>query len=570
MKNKTKSASGAKCMSITSTLKCALVGEHQVHSNSTKTKGQRATWKLTDDGRYEVTTFSSSGAKMGQWFDDAPPQPAIAPKSNLCGVRWERGADGSRIAKEDQIACGRDPGHDGKHKGFKGAHVSEWEGNGSSGGIHMPTGITEPVSVGYHVVGETEVAVRPLTKIGEYSVHPAAALFPMINATKWPAFVDDIRENGQREKIVRVLVDGLWVILDGRNRLSACLEIGVEPKFREFGEESSDGDDPIAFVTSVNVQRRHLDETELAYIGLELVPMYEKQAKERQRAGVTATLREGDKGTAAEHAARAVGISARSMESALRVKRDADPELLEASRDRGQMAVSAAAELAKLPKDKQREQLAKADGRKITLGKARSIVNQERKRDVVRSINEQQVDTMPEGPFRLIVCDWPWLYDNSDQHEGSRGHIPYPGMSTDEALAMAPKLDELAHEDGCILGFWTTNAFMPDAVRIVEAWGFTWRTIRTWDKGRDGIGTWCRSRTEHLIIAERGDVEHTLNEVSTLIAEARREHSRKPEEPMAAFEKHCPGPMLEMFAREPRSGWARWGAETEKFATEAA
>lgn len=412
----------------------------------------------------------------------------------------------------------------------------------------------------------------PLTKIGEHEVHPAAALFPMISEAKWPAFVEDLRVNGQRTKIV--LIGKL--ILDGRNRYKALLELGREPKFRQFGDDPTDGSDPIAFVTSLNIQRRQLDETELAYVGLELVPMYEAQAKERQVANlkqgpVSATLRErGDeRGKAAEAAAKAVGVSARTIESAIKVQRDAAPEVLAASRDQGRIAVSAAAELAKLPKEKQREIVEREGNRKITLGKAKSLVRQEEKRSVVRDINEQKVAPAPLGPFGVIVIDPPWPYDNSDQHEGSRGHIDYPSMSIQAICDLAPQFDTRAKDD-CILALWITNAFVHEVGRILFSWGFEHRTMITWDKELAGVGSLPRGQTEHLVIATRGAPVHTLNEITTLLRVKRREHSRKPDEMYELLAKHCSGPFIDMFSREPRDGWATWGAETQKFATEAA
>lgn len=552
------------------TLKCVLAArdalgrEHTVHATSKAGRAapQYTTWSTDADGRIRVIEYTR-GKRQSERYEGEP----VAPPDHLklctqCGgVQCEPGSCLYALRPEKLAApsladacgkCGRELGeHDGK-KCPKPAKTPK---------------VSEPTASQAEAVAPAKV-----TKIGQHDVHPAAALFPMIGDAEWAAFVADIKTSGQRKKIVRIDVGGSWQVLDGRNRLRACLELGVHPRFRVFGDEPGDGSDPIAFVVSENVQRRHLNETQRAFVGAELVPMYEAQAKERMLAGKKAADPAGNlrQGSAAEHAAHAVNVSPSTIEKALRVNRDAAPEVIAAAKDRGQMKVSAAADLSTLPKEKQREIVEKVGTGEIRSGKVRSLVMQEKKRDIVRTINEQQVSAMPVGPFRVIVADWPWPYENSDQHEGSRGHIPYPPMSIEQAFAMAPELDKLAHEDGCILGFWTTNAFMPEAVRIVEAWGFSWRTIRTWDKCRDGIGTWCRSRTEHLIIAERGEVEHTLNEVSTLLCAARREHSRKPDEAMEMFEQHCSGPMLELFAREPRSGWASWGAEVEKFATEAA
>ena len=125
----------------------------------------------------------------------------------------------------------------------------------------------------------------------------------------------------------------------------------------------------------------------------------------------------------------------------------------------------------------------------------------------------------------------------------------------------------LAAED-CVLWLWTTNAFMDDALALVAEWGFTQKTILTWDKQKLGLGDWLRNVTEHCILAVRGKPVVTLTNQTTLISEARREHSRKPEAFYSLVESLCPAPeggRLEMFAREPRKGWIAWGAETEKF-----
>ena len=424
-----------------------------------------------------------------------------------------------------------------------------------------------------------------LEKIGSYEVHPAAALFPMIGGADREAFIADLK-NGLRRKIVRL--NG--AILDGRNRLSGCLELGIEPQFREFGSEPGDGDDPITFVISENIARRHLNETQRSFVGAELVPMYEAAAKERQKRKsdpASANVREQN-GKATEAAARAVNVSARSIENALKVKRDAAPEVLAAAKDRGELKVSAAADLATLPKSKQTEIIKKVGGGEIRAGKVRSLVRQENKRDVVRKINTGAVLPPPLGPYGVIYADYPWLYENSDQHEGSRGHIDYPPMALDQAqlevarhkglqvsdltiIDHAHMMQSRASED-CILALWTTNWHIVMQMRqVLAAYGATHRTVITWPKPKAGVGTWPRGQTEHLVIASYGEPTHTLNELTTLLESyAQREHSRKPDEVADLLRKHCAGPFLELFGREQREGWTVWGAESKKFDQEAA
>ena len=116
-----------------------------------------------------------------------------------------------------------------------------------------------------------------------YPVHPAAELFPMMDAEALQALADDIREHGQREPVI--LYHG--AVLDGRNRLRACELAGVEPRFVTV--ESEEVVDPIAFVLSLNRHRRHLTPAQVAVLIVDVSDMYAVAAAERMRA----TLRVG-------------------------------------------------------------------------------------------------------------------------------------------------------------------------------------------------------------------------------------------------------------------------------------
>ena len=87
-------------------------------------------------------------------------------------------------------------------------------------------------------------------------IHPAADAFPMMDAGRYAELMEDIRDHGLRVPIV--LYEGM--ILDGRNRASACAELGIEPRFEEFAG------DPWAYVWSMNGSRRDLDKGQRAII----------------------------------------------------------------------------------------------------------------------------------------------------------------------------------------------------------------------------------------------------------------------------------------------------------------
>jgi hypothetical protein len=185
-----------------------------------------------------------------------------------------------------------------------------------------------------------------------YEIHPAAGLFPPLADDALHALAEDIRANGLVHPII--LHDNR--VLDGRNRLKACEMAGVEPRFTVWQENGS----PTAWVLSVNLHRRHLDESQRAMIAARAKEQFEAEAREAQRSlagtrkDLGANLRQGRAPKSAERAARLVSVSGRSVELASKVIRNGDPELVDAV-DRGDVAVSAAATVAGLPKEQQKK-----------------------------------------------------------------------------------------------------------------------------------------------------------------------------------------------------------------------
>jgi N6-adenosine-specific RNA methylase IME4 len=188
-------------------------------------------------------------------------------------------------------------------------------------------------------------------------------------------------------------------------------------------------------------------------------------------------------------------------------------------------------------------------------------------RDKTISKIESEPKPLPTGKFRVIVADPPWAYTKRKDDGTHRAALTYPDMTTDEICEMGAEIISRAHDDA-VLWLWTTNAFMRDAFRVVDAWGFQEKTILTWAKSKMGTGDWLRGKTEHCILAVRGKPVVNLTNQTTLLDGVVREHSRKPDEFYALVESLCPGSKLEIFAREQRVGWSGWGAESEKFGDE--
>lgn len=378
----------------------------------------------------------------------------------------------------------------------------------------------------------------------------------MLDGADFEALVASMLSSGFDKRMPIYTLDG--EILDGRNRWRAAKKAGVEPIVREFI-----GGDPLEFVVRANVTRRHLDESQRAIAGARLKVMFEAEAKERQREGgrtkLTANLQQASRSpTSGAKAAAMVSVSARSVESASKVLSCGTLELINAV-EHGKIAASVAAKLAVMPEAQQRATVGKIERGEIKSAQAISEIKRESKRALGAELDANPVP-LPTGQFDVIVIDPPWQYERRAEDMTHRGRNQYPDMSTDSICAL-PVQARAAND--CVLWLWTTNAFMRDAFRCLDSWGFTEKTILTWAKDRMGMGDWLRGQTEHCIMAVRGKPLVTLTNQTTLLAAPMREHSRKPDEFFDLVGKLCHGSKLEMFSREARAGWTRWGAETD-------
>lgn len=227
-------------------------------------------------------------------------------------------------------------------------------------------------------------------EIGGYQVHPVASMFPMIGDDELQQLADDIKENGQHEPIVLApyhkdfvaildshglsFTDDEWyrvcdqypeidaelepdfVLIDGRNRMAACLLAGVEPIVTNEipgNTMCKDSDDPdweqfvTAWITSGNIHRRHMSKGQLAAIAVEIEKWKAVEAKKRMEEGTNQhtspmeKLPQGTGSTASDEAGAMLGVTGRSVRDAKYVEQN-DPEVFEKVKA-GEVAPSAAA-----------------------------------------------------------------------------------------------------------------------------------------------------------------------------------------------------------------------------------
>ena len=181
------------------------------------------------------------------------------------------------------------------------------------------------------------------------------------------------------------------------------------------------------------------------------------------------------------------------------------------------------------------------------------------------------LDDLGGSRFGSLLADPPWRFRNrtgkvAPEH---RRLSRYDTLTWRQIAALSVG-DVMADESHCYL--WVPNALVAEGLRVLEAWGFTYKTMLVWHKVRKdggsdgrGVGFYFRNVTEPVLFGVRGRLRTSApgRRQVNLVATPKREHSRKPQELYQIIESCSPGPYLELFARYPRPGWTAWGNEAD-------
>lgn len=189
--------------------------------------------------------------------------------------------------------------------------------------------------------------------------------------------------------------------------------------------------------------------------------------------------------------------------------------------------------------------------------------------------------------YGAILADPPWDWRSWGRSRGltngntatSREVCRHYDLMDASSIGLLPVSDLCAPD--AILFMWATWPMMPEALEVIKAWGFTYKTCAfDWMKANNtqpsffqeevpaqvGMGYWTRSNTEPCLLATRGKPKRLNADVRQGIIAPRREHSRKPDGVHDRVQRLVAGPYLELFARQKRPNWDVWGNQTDKFA----
>lgn len=199
-----------------------------------------------------------------------------------------------------------------------------------------------------------------------------------------------------------------------------------------------------------------------------------------------------------------------------------------------------------------------------------------RRKDAKNLVQEQNRRTpttarpAPEGRFATFVADPPWRYDNTASRGAAENH--FPTMTVEELVDLDVVRKRAA--DQAHLYLWTTASHLPDAFRVMTAWGFDYKTVLVWCKPQLGMGNYFRMSTELVLFGVRGGLLTQARDIRNWFEAERGAHSAKPLQFYDLVQKASSGPYMELFSRcHARTlqncmcskcllGWEVWGNQS--------
>ncbi len=320
--------------------------------------------------------------------------------------------------------------------------------------------------------------------------------------------------------------NGLWipilcnkdgVILDGHHRYDICHELGIQTKHavRTF-------ENPLLekkFVIECNLHRRHLNDFQKAELGIPLQKINEEIAKQNQQLHHNRVSSNEETHNSNKETSQEIGVSKSTFERAKKIIEKAPEDLKE-----------------------------KVRNGETSINYAYKTVNRQDKK-----ANKEPI---PKGEFDVILADPPWTYDintrgSPDDH--------YDVMSDNEIYNM-----KIPSSKDCVLFMWGTAPKLPEALKVITAWGFIYKTHMVWIKDKIGTGYYFRGKHELLLVAVKGNplIPEEKDRPDSVLIAPRTTHSTKPEQIYSIIERMYPNSQyLELFARNTREGWKSWGNE---------
>ncbi len=344
-------------------------------------------------------------------------------------------------------------------------------------------------------------------------------LIPPLHEEEYKQLEDSIMKEGCRDALV------LWgkILLDGHNRFEICKKNKI--LFKTTQKEFKDRNEAKIWIIKNQFGRRNINAYQKSLLAIKLKFIFEELAKEKQKTHTKEGYQKSDKPVhTLKEISKIAKVSHDTIHKVEKIEKEATPE--------------------------EKEQLEEG---KASINEIYMKVR--RKNRII-----PPSPPIPEGKFNILYADPPYKYDFSLTVSREIAQN-YPDMTTDDICALK---DKLPIDDNAILLLWCPAPKLKDGLRIMQEWGFTYKTHAVWDKVIKGMGYWFRARHELLLLGVKGKFSppDPSSLFDSVIVEKRTEHSKKPEKVYDMIEKMFPqGKYLELFSRTKRKNWIGWGLD---------
>ena len=364
-------------------------------------------------------------------------------------------------------------------------------------------------------------------------------LIPSLAPEERAGLEKSLIEEGCRDALI------VWngVIVDGHNRYEICKEYGIE--FKTIEKKFPDKDAAKVWIIENQFSRRNLPIYVRGELMLKLKPLIAAKAKESYKSNVGRPSKSPQNSATISNVetrkelSKLAGVSHDTISRIEKIAKKA-PDDVKTKLRAGEMSINEAYKQLKRSEKKQKQEEARKQNAEL--------VQQAKPLEFI------------DGKYQTIVIDPPWDWgDEGDINQLGRAKPEYSTMSFDE-LKDFPVAEKAA--ENCHIYLWITNRSLPKGFELLNEWGFRYITTITWCKPSFGMGNYFRGSTEHILFGVKGSLELLRKNAGTWFEAPRgSKHSEKPKEFYSLVESCSPGPWLEIFAREKRSGWVTWGGE---------
>lgn len=341
-----------------------------------------------------------------------------------------------------------------------------------------------------------------------------------------------LEENCLAEGIREAIITWNGFIIDGHNRYEIANKwnLDFQTKSKHFESEEAVKE----WMILNQFGRRNLSNYQRSVLALELESLFSEKAKERMLSGKP--VPKSEQGRTIEKISDVANVGKDTI-AKVKVIQEKAPEEVKAKLQTGEVSINQAYK--EIKKEEKKEEI-------------------EKRREEIRESLVLYELKATEKKYRIIYADPPWKYGNAMPEYVTEPQDYYSLMSTEDICKMPVK--DIT-EQNAVLFMWTTSPHLPEALDVVKAWGFTYKTTFIWDKIKHNMGHYNSVRHEILLVCTKGactpDVKKLFDSVQSI---ERTEHSKKPEQFREIIETlYTFGNRIELFARTAPNGWDVFG-----------